>query len=153
MRALAAFRDRHGAGQLRFLGPSSAAERRGLLDLADRLGIAGDVKVDGRVPDVDLEAAYSSATALLTTSRVEGFGLPAVEAVIRGVPVIAVENAATREILAGVANLVPPDPDALAVAMGSPWSPDAPTRTALRDRFSPRAGGEALWAAYALWLD
>jgi glycosyltransferase involved in cell wall biosynthesis len=153
VRALAAFRDKQGAGQIRFFGPSSPAERRSLLDLAERLGVAPYVRVEGRVPDADLDAAFASATALLTTSKVEGFGLPAVEAIFRGVPVIAVECAATTEILTGAAILAPPDANVLAAAMAAPSTTDRATRTALRNRFSARAAGEALWAAYERWLD
>ena len=153
VRALAAFRHANGAGQLRFIGPSSAAASAGLLGLAASLGVASFVRIEGRISDQDLDAAYASATAFLATSRVEGFGLPAVEAVLRGVPVVAVEIAATRETLTGAATLTPADPDALAVAMASPRAASAAAANSLRERFSSRAAGEALWAAYETQLD
>ena len=146
--ALAAFRKKRGAGQLRFIGPSSAAERSALLDLAERRGVGKYVRIEGRIPDERLDAAYASATTLLATSRVEGFGLPAVEAVFRGVPVIALDISATRETLTGAATLTSSDPEAIAAAMAAPSSPDVAAVSALRDRFSARAAGEALWAAY-----
>jgi glycosyltransferase involved in cell wall biosynthesis len=148
VRALAAFRQAHRAGQLRVIGPSSVAERSDLLKLAEHLGVGRHVRIEGRIPDVQLDAAFASATALLATSRVEGFGLPAVEAVFRGVPVIAVDIAATRETLAGAATLTPPDPEAIAASMATPAMPDAAVVAALKDRYSSRAAGEALWAAY-----
>ena len=148
VRALAAFRKTERAGSLRFVGPSSAAERLALMDLAGKLGVAEHVRIDGRVPDEDLEAAYASATALLATSRVEGFGLPAVEALLRGVPVVAVGIAATRETLTGAATLTAADPDALAAAMSKPRPASHAAIKRLGDRFSAKAAGEALWATY-----
>ena len=148
VRALAAFRQAHRAGQLRVIGPSSVAERSDLLKLAEHLGVGRHVRIEGRIPDVQLDAAFASATALLATSRVEGFGLPAVEAIFRSVPVIAVDIAATRETLAGAATLTPPDPEAIAASMATPAMPDAAVVAALKDRYSSRAAGEALWAAY-----
>ena len=43
----------------------------------------------GYVPDVELPALYSGATAVVVPSLYEGFGLPAVEAMACGAPVIA----------------------------------------------------------------
>ena len=148
VKALAAFRRTEHAGRLRFVGPSSAGERQALMDQAAKLGVAEHVRIDGRIPDDELEAAFASATALLATSRVEGFGLPAVEALLRGVPVIAVEMAATRETLTGPAILTAADPDALAAAMTHPEPASRAAIKALRDRFSSKAAGEALWTAY-----
>lgn len=148
VQALASFRRSQGAGRLRFIGPSSPGERADLIRLAEQLDVAAYVRIEGRIPDQDLDAAFASATALLATSRVEGFGLPAVEAVFRGVPVIAVDIAATRETLNGAATLTAADPDAIASAMTAPRSPDAAIIDALRDRFSAKAAGEALWTVY-----
>jgi glycosyltransferase involved in cell wall biosynthesis len=148
VQALAAFRRAEGAGRLRFIGPSSPAERTELLRLAELLGVAAQVTIEGRIPDQDLDAAYASATAFLATSRVEGFGLPAVEAIFRGIPVVAVDIAATRETLSGAATLTPADPGAIAAAMATPRPADATIAETLRDRFSAIAAGEALWAVY-----
>ncbi len=152
VRALAIFRQAHGAGQLRFVGPSSPTERRRLLVLAERLGVGPSIHLEGRVSNEALEAAYAGATAVLAPSRVEGFGLPAVEAAIRGVPVIAVEGAATRETLTGAATLTPSDPEAVATAMAAPSAPGPARAEALRDRFSARTAAEALWTVYAPFL-
>ncbi len=52
----------------------------------------------GRVSDPELRALYEAATCLLFPSRYEGFGLPPVEAMACGCPVLASGNGAVREI-------------------------------------------------------
>jgi glycosyltransferase involved in cell wall biosynthesis len=65
-----------------------------------------DVTLTGQVSDDDLAALYSSAHALVVASRDEGFGLPAVEALACGTPVVACEVPALREVLDGRASFV-----------------------------------------------
>lgn len=147
--ALARFREQEREGRLRFIGPSSQRQRQQLLEQAGRFGIADHLQFDGWIPDDALDAAFSTATALLFTSRIEGFGLPAVEAALRGVPVIAVDTPAARETVGTVATLTPQDAEAIAAAMAAPR---APTETELEDlagRFSIRAAADALAAVYA----
>ena len=52
--------------------------------------------------DANLQAAYSSARALILPSEIEGFGLPALEAYYLGTPVCFVKGTSVEEILAGV---------------------------------------------------
>jgi glycosyltransferase involved in cell wall biosynthesis len=52
--------------------------------------------------DSNLQAAYSSARALILPSEIEGFGLPALEAYYLGTPVCFVKGTSVEEILAGV---------------------------------------------------
>jgi glycosyltransferase involved in cell wall biosynthesis len=86
---------------------------------------------------------------LLSTSRIEGFGLPPVEAALRGVPVISVDIPSARETVGDIATLVPADADAIAEAMAAPRSPDRTLVAATRDRYSRRAAATALWSAYS----
>jgi glycosyltransferase involved in cell wall biosynthesis len=58
-----------------------------------------DVTLTGQVSDEQLAAIYSGAHALVLPSHDEGFGLPAVEALACGTPVVACEGAALREVL------------------------------------------------------
>ena len=64
--------------------------------------------VISRIADVDLNALYSNALASLQPSWDEGFGLPVLEAMAHGCPVIASERGATREVGDGAAVLVDP---------------------------------------------
>jgi glycosyltransferase involved in cell wall biosynthesis len=61
---------------------------------------------------------YAGATALLLPSFFEGFGLPVLEAMTVGVPVIASDRGALPEVLGDAGLLVSPDdPEELAAAM------------------------------------
>lgn len=71
-----------------------AASRRP--DLIDHLGFVDD-----------LPGLFRSASLLLSSSRYEGFGLPALEAMASGVPVVAFANSAVTEVVAGGGSLVP----------------------------------------------
>jgi glycosyltransferase involved in cell wall biosynthesis len=76
-----------------------------------------DVTLTGQVSDEHLAAIYSGAHALVLPSEDEGFGLPAVEALACGTPVVACEGPALREVLDGRATFVEPgDLEALVLA-------------------------------------
>jgi glycosyltransferase involved in cell wall biosynthesis len=69
----------------------------------------------GYVPEELLPGAYAGAAAFVLPSRHEGFGLPCLEAMASGVPVVAADRAALPETCGDAALLVDPD-DAEAVA-------------------------------------
>lgn len=84
---------------------------------AERLGVADRVRFLGYVTDDDLRALYAGATALVYPSLIEGFGLPPLEAMACGTPVIAADAPAMNEVLRGAALFVPRrDPRAIAEA-------------------------------------
>ncbi len=72
----------------------------------------------GEIAEGDLPALYRGATALLFPSRIEGFGLPVLEALACGTPVLASRIPAVEETAGSAATLLPPeDPDAWVRAM------------------------------------
>jgi glycosyltransferase involved in cell wall biosynthesis len=85
--------------QLEVVGVSDASYRDHLLVLAEQLGVADRVRVRGFVDEPWLAAALARSTALLYLSRYEGFGLPLLEAVALGTPVIASNSSSIPEVL------------------------------------------------------
>jgi glycosyltransferase involved in cell wall biosynthesis len=76
------------------------------------------VRALGYVAEQQLPGLYAGAAALAMPSLYEGFGLPVLEAMASGVPVVAANRAALPETCGGAALLVSPeDPDALADAL------------------------------------
>ncbi len=69
----------------------------------------GRVRFAAARSDAELAQLYRGAAALLLPSRNEGFGLPAVEAMACGCPVIAADAGALPEVCAGAAVLLPAD--------------------------------------------
>jgi alpha-1,3-rhamnosyl/mannosyltransferase len=87
-----------------------------VLGPARRLGER--VRTIGRVGDDHLRGLYRGADLFALPSRHEGFGIPVLEAMAQGTPVVCADIAALRELAAGAARLVPPDdPDSWAVAL------------------------------------
>ena len=112
------------------------------------LGLDQRVHFAGFVDDDDLPAVYSGAALFVFASLYEGFGLPLLEAMACGVPVITSNVSAMPEVAGGAALLVDPrDVDDLAAAIARLLRDDA-----LRDRL--RGAGIARarqfpWAATA----
>jgi glycosyltransferase involved in cell wall biosynthesis len=72
----------------------------------------------GYVPDADLPALYAGAAAFAMPSLYEGFGLPCIEAMATGTPVVTSDRAALPEACGGAALLADPgDPEAFAAAL------------------------------------
>jgi glycosyltransferase involved in cell wall biosynthesis len=119
-----------------------------LRGLAESLGCADRVRFPAWVDDADLEALYARATAFVLPSRREGFGLPVLEAMIRGVPVACSDRASLPEVAGDAALLFDPD-DQIAVdrAIGCLLG-DAALRADLAARGRARAK-EFSWARTA----
>jgi glycosyltransferase involved in cell wall biosynthesis len=65
---------------------------------AAQLGVSADTRFLDWVPSDDLEALYRAATAFVFPSLYEGFGLPVLEAMTRGVPVACSNRGALAEV-------------------------------------------------------
>jgi len=77
-----------------------------------------DVVWPGYLPQADLRRLTAGAAALILPSRYEGFGLPALEALACGVPVVVSDLPVLREVTGGLAQYVPVgDVDALAATL------------------------------------
>jgi alpha-1,3-rhamnosyl/mannosyltransferase len=74
-----------------------------------RLGLGRAVVRTGRVSRADLDWLVRHAVALVFPSRYEGFGLPVVEAMAAGCPVVAADATALPEVVDGAGLLVAPD--------------------------------------------
>ncbi len=84
-------------------------------EAAARLGISGRVDVRGHVAKDELAALYRGAACFVFPSRYEGFGLPIIEAMASGTPVVTTAAGATTEVAGDAAILVEPgNPVALA---------------------------------------
>jgi glycosyltransferase involved in cell wall biosynthesis len=98
------------------VGPDGWGELN--LPAAFRHGDDDRLRRMGRLSDDDLAVAYARASVVLVPSRAEGFGLPVLEAMTCGVPVVISDAAALQEVAGGAALVSPVgDPSALAAAV------------------------------------
>jgi glycosyltransferase involved in cell wall biosynthesis len=106
---------------------------------AEKLGLADRVHFIGSVRETDLPAFYGGATAFAFVSEYEGFGLPPLEAMACGTPVIASNTSSLPEVIGEAGLLVDPhDVSAIAAALDRLVS-DAALRADLKKRSVDRA--------------
>lgn len=72
----------------------------------ERLGLGARVRIPGFVHDKDLPAVYNLALACVYPSLYEGFGLPALEALACGTPLVTADNSSLPEVAGDAALLV-----------------------------------------------
>lgn len=117
-----------------------------IFDKVQALNLDKEVIFPGYVAESDLANWYASARAFLYPSKYEGFGLPVIEAMAMGTPVIASNAASIPEVTGDVATLIhPDDTQQWAQAMAMIVKPDFDTKTMV-------AGG-ILRAAKFSWIN
>jgi glycosyltransferase involved in cell wall biosynthesis len=108
LRAIAELLPRHPQLVLDVAGENRTQPLLDLPRLVAHLGLARHVRLSGFVSEASLSDRYAAADALILLSDYEGFGLPALEAMARGVPVVASSRPAVGEIFGEAALLVEP---------------------------------------------
>jgi L-malate glycosyltransferase len=99
-------------------GTSSFAYLKALRGFVEDLGLSGAVRITGEVSDASLAAHFAAADVYLSLSVHEGFGVPLVEAMAAGVPVVARPAGAIAATVGGGALLLAAgDPAYIAAAL------------------------------------
>ena len=137
--------DRRGGDYVLAIG---TREPRKNLEVLDRLG----VRVAEYVPDDELPALYRGASVFVFPSRFEGFGMPVVEAMACGTPVVCSNHPSLDEAAGDAAVRVDPE-DPAAIARGIEEARErrdelVPLGLEHARRFTWRATGEALLTGY-----
>jgi glycosyltransferase involved in cell wall biosynthesis len=117
------------------------SEERVLREEARHLGIARSLKITGYVPDDELRALYQLCRLLLFPSYYEGLGLPVLEALACGTPVVTSNTSSLPEYAGDVCRLAnPASPEALAQAveeaLAEPREAGAEARRAFAAQFT-----------------
>jgi len=107
--AFRAVRAGNPAVQLAVVGPRSWGAAGLFRGLEATAGGANGIVLTGFVSDLDLDALYYGAQALVFPSLYEGFGLPALEAMSHGTPVITSHVSSLPEVVGKAAVLVDPN--------------------------------------------
>jgi alpha-1,3-rhamnosyl/mannosyltransferase len=108
VRALPAVLERHPDATLVCTGRPGPNDEH-IDELARELGVSHAVRRLGRIPRSDLDALFETAAGLVFPSIHEGFGLPLLEAMARGRPILAADASAIPEIVGTNGLLLGPD--------------------------------------------
>lgn len=92
---------------LRVVGAGGRYEDK-MKELAKELALSEDVEFMGRLADDTLRSLYRNAEFTVYPSLCEGFGIPIVESMLMGTPVIASNTSAMPEAACGLARLIDP---------------------------------------------
>ena len=139
LEAYAALRSRHPDVHLVIAGGNGWLYER-FFDRLRTLGLEGEVVLTGYVPDEDVPALLNAAEVFAFPSEFEGFGLPPLEAMACGVPVVCSNAASLPEVVGDAGLQLPPrEVHAWVAALDGVLS-DSRLRSELRARGLARAG-------------
>jgi glycosyltransferase involved in cell wall biosynthesis len=99
----------HPTARLAILGVTDDTQRQQLQKLIDELALQGRVSLMGFVSEAELEKFYREAICLVYISLYEGFGLPPLEVMVHGVPVVASNRSSIPEVVGDSGILVDPE--------------------------------------------
>jgi glycosyltransferase involved in cell wall biosynthesis len=120
IRAIGAIAERAGGEPpLQLVLPGSPNDyEQELRALAAELGVDGSVRFPGWVSDAELDVLYGLATCFVLPTFLEGFGLPVLEAMARGLPVACSDIPVLSEVAGDAAALFDPnDPHSIATTI------------------------------------
>jgi len=140
--------------QLRIAGVSPSGARS-VREVIDHLGLQGAAELVAYLPSAAMQDLYRTAVFMVFPSLIEGFGIPVLEAMASGCPVIASDRGAIPEVAGNAALLVDPlNVDGIERAIVRLWS-DPGLRTELSargmrnaERFHPRTIHPQMRAAW-----
>jgi glycosyltransferase involved in cell wall biosynthesis len=134
-------------------GTSSFEYQKALQDFVADLGLRAAVRLTGEVSDASLAAHYAVADVFLSLSAHEGFGVPLVEAMAAGVPVVVRPAGAVAQTVADAALVLDAaDPAYVAAALHRACS-DPALRTVLVEAGRRRAAALSDGAASRAYVD
>lgn len=107
VRAFSRLKERGQSQKLVLAGPWGWS-MNGFQEQITELGLNDSVQMLGYIPDEDLPGLYTLATAFVFPSLYEGFGLPPLEAMACGTPVLSSHNSSLAEICGDAAYLIDP---------------------------------------------
>ncbi len=144
LHAFARWRESHPGSEvgLAIAGPLHPPDGRLFPDLrgiACSLGLDGVARFLGPIPEADKSALYSAATVFAFLSEYEGFGLPPLEAMACGTPVLAGRTTSLPEVVGEAGLLVDPLDEGEVVAALGRLLGDASLRAELGRRGRERA--------------
>lgn len=135
-------------------GERSRAQGDALAWRLAELGIASRVRFAGFVSNADLPALYAGAAAYLFPSLYEGYGLPILEAMACGTPVLTSDRGSCPEAAAGHAVIAnPEDVDALAAGIGEAVSMSEERRAAALAYARSRTWEATARGTLAVWQE
>ena len=111
----------------------------GILEKIDRSPRRKDISVTGYLEDKKIQELYCRASVFAFPSLDEGFGMPVLEAMLHGVPVLTSRRSATAEIAGDAALLVNPEDTGEIAAGLQLLTNDSQTRTNLIEKGMQRA--------------